>query len=118
MCGEVLTYQKSISSLPPIFYDCPQFCGLRKEPRNDFCKTCEVAAAEKDFRRDAVKALNQRCGDTWKQLGFDLLEKTVYEVASLEESDQSLWTEKTERLVNIFKNVRNKQKRIAEFRPE
>ncbi len=115
VCGQLLEYWHKQESLPPKFYNCPNWCGDKQKKLPDHCQACPVQVADKEFRAETIQLLDKRIGDEWKQYDFDSLVNTVYQVSSIAEKDDSDWTVQTARLVGIFQGEQAKRQRTVNF---
>lgn len=119
MCSAVLERAANDETLPPTYYQCPKWCGERKETRDDFCSSCPVGIADKEFEKETRALLDLRLGDKWEEYGFDGLLDAVYNTSYLQDTDPSKWTAKTERMVTILRGEKNRLQRTKDYkRPE
>ena len=100
---------------PPAYWDCPKWCPEQKERRSKPCEACPGEAQERDMERELESTLEERLGDAWRPWGIPGLLRTVYEVGSLVETDDSEWTVTTARLVGIYRSEQSRQRRVDDY---
>lgn len=103
--------------MPPDFDECPNFCykfpkrGFEKS--YDFCKTCDVGIAKKQFEESTIKILNERFGNDWKVYGFDNLLLQVKEAFRLKDEKSLSITASI--MVDVVKSEQYRQERIERW---
>lgn len=121
VCWQFVNYRDQLLEINPIHDECPRICARlgRQAIGKDYCEGCDVRIAKQGFEEACEEFLDEEFDNDpfkWRDhYDLETLENTVIEIYCIKETDDSVWTLRTQALVNILNAEINKKDRIKHW---
>lgn len=105
-----------MQDLAPPYYGCPDVCGFDDARiSSEYCKACPVKTEKDEFRKAFTSVIQQRLPNHWKNYPFEHLERTLYTIFELRETDRTQRTIKAAALLAIYDVEKERLNMIEDY---